>query len=89
MSQYCLTQFEIIRKDFSEHHQMQVPINDNHLHVGSMQRVGHATEQVENDYPENPGSHFVAQPVDNFLFPREKAGSDEKPNTIDKDDGIS
>ena len=41
------------------------------------------------NYPEVPDSRFVAQPVDDFLFPWEEAGSAEIPLTIDADEGFS
>ena len=45
--------------------------------------------QVGIYYIQSPGSHFVAQLVDDSLFPGGEAGSSEKPTVIDKDDGIS
>ena len=37
----------------------------------------------------NANSRFVAQPVDDFLFPWEEAGSAENPITIDEDESFS
>ena len=45
--------------------------------------------QVPMDYIQSPDSHFVAQLVDDLLFPWEEAGSAEKPTVIDKDESFS
>ena len=42
-----------------------------------------------HELPEIPGSRFVAQPVDDFVFPWEEAGSAENPITKDEDEGFS
>ena len=78
---------EVMRRDFSEHHMMQVPITENQL--GTMQMMAEVSELVGMNYPEIPDSRFVAQPVDDFLFPWEEAGSAENPITIDEDEGFS
>ena len=78
---------EVMRKDFNEHHMMQVPITENQL--GTMQMMGEVAEHVGMNYPEIPDSRYVAQPVDDFLFPWEEEGSVENPITIDEDEGLS
>ena len=44
---------------------------------------------VVMNYPEIPDSRFVAQPVDDFLFPWEEAGLAKNPITIDNDEVFS
>ena len=57
---------EVMRRDFNEHHMMQVPITENQL--GTMQLMEELTEHVGMNYPEIPDPRFVAQPVEDFLF---------------------
>ena len=45
-------------------------------------------EHVAMNYPETPGSRYVAQPFDNFLFPWEEASVDN-PIIIEEDEGFS
>ena len=79
---------EVMRKDFNEHHTMQVPMTENQL--GEMQMMEQVAEHVRMNYPDTSGSRYVAQPVDNFLFPWEdEMGSAENPITIDEDEGFS
>ena len=78
---------EVMRRDFTEHHMMQVPITENQL--GTMQMMAEVSDHVGMNYPEIPNSRFVAQPVDDFLFPWEEEGSVENPITIDEDEGFS
>ena len=78
---------KVMRKDFNEHHMMQVPITENQL--GTMQMMGEVSDHVGMNYPEIPDSRFVAQPVDDFLFPWEEEGSVENPITKDEDMGLS
>ena len=78
---------EVMRKDFNEHHMMQVPMTENQL--GEMQRKKEVAEYAGMNYPDTPDSRNVAQPVDNFLFPWEEALSAENPITIDEDEGFS
>ena len=78
---------ELMQRDFNEHHMMHVPITENQF--GTMQMMEEVTEHVGMNYPEISDSRFVAQPVDDFLFPWEEAGSDENPITIDEDEGFS
>ena len=66
---------------------MQVPITENQL--GTMQMMAEVSEHVGMNYPEIPESRFVAQPVDDFLFPWEEAGSAKNPIRIDEDEGFS
>ena len=78
---------EVMRRDFSEHHMMQVPNTENQL--GTMQMMVEVSEHVGMNYPEIPDSRYVAQPFDDFLFPWEEEGSVENPITIDEDGGFS
>ena len=78
---------EVMRWDFNEHHMMQVPITENQL--GTMQMMGEDSDHVGMNYPEIPDSRYVAQPVDDFLFPWEEEGSVENSITIDEDEGFS
>ena len=75
---------EMMRRDFNEHHMTQVPMIENQL--GEMKMMEELAEHVGKNYPEVPDSRFVAQPVDDFVFPSEEAGSAENPITIDEDD---
>ena len=77
---------EVMRRDFNEHHMMQVPITENQLE--EMQMMGEISDHVGMNYPEIPDSRFVAQPVD-ILFPWEEEGSVDNPITIDEDEGFS
>ena len=77
---------EMMQKDFSEHHMMQVPITENQL--GTMQMMEEVSEHVGMNYLEIPDSRFVVQPVNNFLFPWEE-GSVDNPITIEEDEGFS
>ena len=63
---------QVTQKDFNEHHMMQVPMTENQ--VGEMQLTEEVAEHVGMSYPEPPDSRYVAQPVDDFLFPCEEAG---------------
>ena len=67
---------EVTQRDFNEHHMMQVPMTENQL--GEMQLTEEVAEHVGMNYPDTPDSRYVAQPVDDFLFPWEEAGSAEK-----------
>ena len=78
---------EVMRKDFNEHHMMQVAMTENQL--GEMQMKEEVAEHVGRNYPDTPDSINVAQPVDDFLFPWEEAGSAKNPITIDEDEGFS
>ena len=78
---------ERMRRDFNEHHMTQVPMIENQL--GEMKMMEELAEHVGKNYPEIPDSRFVAQPVDDFVFPSEEAGSNENPITIDEDEGFS
>ena len=77
---------EVMRRDFSEHHMMQVPITENQL--GTLQMMEEVSEHVGMNYPEIPESRYVAQPFDGFLFPWEE-GSVANPITIEEDEGFS
>ena len=47
-------------------------------------------EHVGMNYPDTSDSRYVAQPVDNFLFPwKDEMGSAENPLTKDEDEGFS
>ena len=67
---------EVMRRDFREHHMMQVPITENQL--GTMQMMEEVAEHVGMNYPEIP--------FDDFLFPWEE-GSVDNPITIEEDKG--
>ena len=43
---------------------------------------------VGRNYPQTPESRYVAQPLDDFLFPLE-VGSVDNPMTIEEDEGFS
>ena len=58
---------EVMRRDVKEHHMIQVPITENQ--IGTMQMMDEVSEHVGVNYSEIPDSRFVAQPVDDFLFP--------------------
>ena len=60
-----------MRREFNEHHMMQVHITENQL--GTMQMMEEVSDHVGMNYSEIPDSRFVAQPVDDFLFPWEDA----------------
>ena len=47
------------------------------------------SEHVKMNYPENFDSRYVAQPVNEFLFPWEESESDENLIKIDEDEGFS
>ena len=78
---------EVMRRDFNEHHMMQVPITENQLE--EMQMMEEVSDHVGMNYPEIPDSRVVAQPVDDFLFPWEEERSVENPITIDEVEGFS
>ena len=78
---------EVMRRDFNEHHMTQVPMTENHLE--EVQMMEEFSDHVGMNYPEIPDSRLVAQPVNDFLFPWEEAGSAENPITIDEDEGFS
>ena len=54
-----------------------------------MQMMEEVSDHVGMNYPKIPDSRFVAQRVDNFIFPWEEAGSAKNPITIDEDEGFS
>ena len=54
-----------------------------------MQMMEEVSDHVGMNYPEIPDSRFVAQPVDDFLFPWKEAGSAENHITIDEVEGFS
>ena len=76
-----------MRRDFNEHHMMQVLMTENQLE--EMQMMEEVSDHVGMNYPEIPDTRFVAKPVDDFLFPWEEAGSAENPIIIDEDEGFS
>ena len=78
---------EVMRWDFNEHHMTHVPMTENQLE--EMQMMEEVSDHMGMNYPEILDSRFVAQPVDDFLFPWEEAGSAENPITIDEDEGFS
>ena len=56
---------EIMRRDFSEHHQMQVPITESPLET--MTKMSQIAEQISLEYPEIL-DNYVAELVSDFLF---------------------
>ena len=58
---------EVMRRDFKEHHMTQVPITENQL--GTLQMMEEVFAHVGMNYPEFPDCRYVAQPVNDFLFP--------------------
>ena len=58
---------ELMHRHFNEHHITQVPMTENQL--GEIQMMEKVAEHVGMNYPDTPGSRYVAQPVDYFLFP--------------------
>ena len=78
---------EWMRRDFNENHMTKVPMTGNQLEETQM--TEEFSEHVVMNYPEISDSRFVAQPVDDFLFPWEEAGSVENPIIIDANEGFS
>ena len=79
---------ERMRKDFNEHHTMQVPMTENQ--IGEKQTMEQVAEHVRMDYSDTFDSRYVAQSVDNFLFSWEdEMGSAENPITLDEDEGFT
>ena len=78
---------EVMRRDFNEHHMTQVPMTESQLE--EMLMMEGVSDHVGMIYSDIPDSRFVAQPVDDLLFPWEEAGSAENPITIDEDEGFS
>ena len=67
---------------------MQVPITENQFEL--MQMMEEVSEHVGRNYAEIPGTRYVFQPVDDFLFPwEEEMGSTESPITLNEDEGFS
>ena len=58
---------EVMRWVVKEHHMIQVPITENQ--IGTMQMMDEVSEHVGVNYSGIPDSRFVAQPVNDFLFP--------------------
>ena len=76
-----------MRKDFNEHHMMQVPFTENQL--GAKKMMKEVPERVVRIYPEIPECRFVALTVDDFLFPWEQQmGTYGNLFTIDEDEGF-
>ena len=75
-----------MRRDFNEHHMTQVPITENQL--GTMRMMEEVSDHVGMSYLETPDSRYVAQPLEEFLFPW-KEGSVDNPITIEEDEGFS
>ena len=69
---------EVMQRDFCEHHMTEVPMTENQLE--EMQMMEEVSEHLGMNYPEIPDSKFVAQPVDDSLFPWEEAGSAKNPS---------
>ena len=77
---------EVMQRDFNEHHLTQVPMTENKL--GEVQMMEEVAEHLGMNYPENPDSRYVAQTIDDFLFPWEE-GAVDNPITIKEDEGFS
>ena len=56
---------EILRRDFSEHHQMQVPLTESPLET--MTKMSQIGDQICLEYPEIPDK-YMAELVIDFLF---------------------
>ena len=78
---------KVMRRDFIEHRMIQKPRTESQL--GEMQMMEQVAEHVKMNYPDTPDSRYVAQPVDDFLFPWQEAGSAENLITIDEDESSS
>ena len=61
---------DVMRRNFNEHHMTQVPITEKQLEI--MQMMEEVSDHMGMNYPETPDSRYLAQPVDDFLFPWEK-----------------
>ena len=61
---------EIMRRNFTENTQIKFLISKNQL--GKMEAMSQIAEQFGMYYPEVPVSGYVAQPVNEFLFPWEE-----------------
>ena len=58
--------------------------------LGEMQMMEQMAAQVGMNYPDTSDFRYVAQPVDNFIFPWEdEMGSAGKSITKDEDEGFS
>ena len=69
---------EVMRRDLSEHHIIQVLITENQLET--MQMMEDVYERVQMNNPEVPVSRYVSQPADDFFLPcEEEIGSAKKP----------
>ena len=66
---------DVMRGDFNEHQMTQNPITEKQL--GTMQMMEEVSEHVGVNYTKIPDSRYVAQPVDDFLFPWEEEASVE------------
>ena len=62
-----LHMIEVMRRDFNIHHITQVPITENQFET--VQMIEEVSEHVGMNYPETLDSRYVAQPVDDILFP--------------------
>ena len=79
---------EVMRRDLSEHHVLQVLITENQLET--MQMMEDVYERVGMNYPQVPVSRYVSQPANDFFLPcEEEIGSAKNPKAIDKDEGFS
>ena len=67
---------KVMRRDFNKNHTTQVTITENQLEeIQTMQEV---SEHVGMNYPDIPDSRYVAQLVNDFIFPWEEAGLAKK-----------
>ena len=78
---------ELVRRDFNEHHIRQVPMTENQLE--EMQMIEEISGHWGMNYDDTLDYRYMTQPVNDFLFPWEEAGSDKNPITIVEDEGFS
>ena len=58
---------EAMRRVFIEHHMRQLRMTENQL--GEMQMKEEVAEHVVMNYPANPDSRYLAQPIERFPLP--------------------
>ena len=78
---------EGMRRDLNEHDSFNASTHDREP-FGEIQMMKEIAEHVRMNYPDTSDSRYVAQPVDDFLFPWEE-GSLENPIIIEEDEGFS
>ena len=68
---------EKMGRDFNKHDIMQVPSTENQFE--EVQMMEEVSEHMGTNYSGDPDSRNLAQPVKDFLFPWEEAGSAKNP----------